>query len=71
MTKTYHFWITGCQMNYADARRVATELEKLGYRSTPRAEDADVVVLETCTVRHANGIMRTTAPANRPVHRQE
>ncbi|HOU40639.1 MAG TPA: tRNA (N6-isopentenyl adenosine(37)-C2)-methylthiotransferase MiaB [Promineifilum sp.] len=51
MTKTYHFWITGCQMNYADARRVATELEKLGYRPTPRAEDADVVVLETCTVR--------------------
>ena len=51
MTKTYHFWITGCQMNYADARRVATELEKLGYRSTPRAEDADVVILETCTVR--------------------
>ncbi len=51
MTKKYHFWITGCQMNYADARRVATELEKLGYQSTPRAEDADVVILETCTVR--------------------
>ena len=51
MTKTYHFWITGCQMNYADARRVAVELEKLGYQATPRAEDADVVVLETCTVR--------------------
>lgn len=49
--KTYYFWITGCQMNYADARRVATELEKLGYRSTERAEDADVIVLETCTVR--------------------
>ena len=51
MTKKYHFWITGCQMNYADARRVATELEKLGYKSTGRAEDADVIVLETCTVR--------------------
>jgi len=51
MDKTYHFWITGCQMNYADARRVATELEKLGYRATPRPEEADVVILETCTVR--------------------
>ncbi len=51
MTKTYHFWITGCQMNHADARRVATELEKIGYQSTPNAEEADVVVLETCTVR--------------------
>lgn len=49
--KKYHFWITGCQMNYADARRVATRLEKYGYRSTSRAEDADVIVLETCTVR--------------------
>ncbi|MCP4362003.1 MAG: tRNA (N6-isopentenyl adenosine(37)-C2)-methylthiotransferase MiaB [Chloroflexi bacterium] len=51
MSKKYHFWITGCQMNYADARRVATELEKLGYTAAPRAEDADVIVLETCTVR--------------------
>ena len=38
-------------MNYADARRVATELEKLGYQSTPNLQEADVVVLETCTVR--------------------
>lgn len=49
--KTYNFWITGCQMNYADARRVATELEKLGYRATPNTDEADVVVLQTCTVR--------------------
>ncbi len=38
-------------MNYADARRVATELEKLGYQVTPSAEEADVLVLQTCTVR--------------------
>jgi len=38
-------------MNYADARRVATELERLGYETTPRAEDADVILLQTCTVR--------------------
>lgn len=38
-------------MNYADARRVATELEKLGYQSTPKMDEADVIVLETCTVR--------------------
>ncbi len=51
MSKKYHFWITGCQMNYADARRVATELEKLGYQATSVADDADVVILQTCTVR--------------------
>ena len=49
--KKYHFWITGCQMNYADARQVATALEKQGYRSSPTPDDADVVVLQTCTVR--------------------
>ena len=38
-------------MNYADARKVATALERHGYRATPKAEDADVIVLETCTVR--------------------
>ncbi|RMH00237.1 MAG: tRNA (N6-isopentenyl adenosine(37)-C2)-methylthiotransferase MiaB [Chloroflexi bacterium] len=51
MTKKYHFWITGCQMNYADARRIATQLEHLGYQATHRADDADVVILQTCTVR--------------------
>ncbi|MCP5098523.1 MAG: tRNA (N6-isopentenyl adenosine(37)-C2)-methylthiotransferase MiaB, partial [Chloroflexi bacterium] len=51
MTKTYNFWITGCQMNYADARRVATQLENLGYRATNATDEADVIVLQTCTVR--------------------
>ena len=51
MSKKYHFWITGCQMNYADARQVVSLLEKQGYQATPRAEDADVIVLQTCTVR--------------------
>ncbi len=51
MPKKYHFWISGCQMNYADARQVATRLEALGYRATGSTEDADVIVLQTCTVR--------------------
>ncbi|MEM7114969.1 MAG: tRNA (N6-isopentenyl adenosine(37)-C2)-methylthiotransferase MiaB [Chloroflexota bacterium] len=38
-------------MNYADARRVSTELEKIGYQSTEQVGEADVIVLETCTVR--------------------
>ena len=51
MGKKYHFWISGCQMNYADARQVANRLEQLGYRATDSAEEADVIVLQTCTVR--------------------
>lgn len=38
-------------MNYADARQVASALERNGYQSTERAEEADVIVLETCVVR--------------------
>ena len=40
-------------MNVADSRRVASALESLDYRSTRRAEDADVVVLNTCVVRQS------------------
>ncbi|RME43007.1 MAG: MiaB/RimO family radical SAM methylthiotransferase, partial [Chloroflexi bacterium] len=47
----YHIWTIGCQMNVADSQRMGSELEKLGYRWTERAEDADVIVLNTCVVR--------------------
>ncbi len=51
MTATYHIWTIGCQMNVADSQRLASELEMLGYVWSDRAEDADVVVLNTCVVR--------------------
>jgi tRNA-2-methylthio-N6-dimethylallyladenosine synthase len=40
-------------MNVADSRRVASALEGLDYQPTPRAEEADVVVLNTCVVRQS------------------
>ena len=40
-------------MNVADSQRVASALEHLGYHAAPRAEDADVVVLNTCVVRQS------------------
>jgi tRNA-2-methylthio-N6-dimethylallyladenosine synthase len=49
----YYLWTIGCQMNDADSRRVASELEKLGYRATRDAESADVIVLNTCVVRQS------------------
>ena len=49
----YHIWTAGCQMNVADSQRAASELERLGYRPTPVAEQADVVVLNTCVVRQS------------------
>jgi tRNA-2-methylthio-N6-dimethylallyladenosine synthase len=47
----YYIWTIGCQMNVADSRQVATALEGLGYAPVDRAEEADVVVLNTCVVR--------------------
>jgi tRNA-2-methylthio-N6-dimethylallyladenosine synthase len=47
----YHIWTEGCQMNVADSLRVASVLERLGYQSANRAEDANVIVLNTCVVR--------------------
>ena len=47
----YHIWTIGCQMNVADSERVAAGLERLGFTPTDRAEDAEVVVLNTCVVR--------------------
>jgi tRNA-2-methylthio-N6-dimethylallyladenosine synthase len=49
----YHIWTAGCQMNVADSQRVASELERLGYRPVPSPEGADVIVLNTCVVRQS------------------
>ncbi len=49
----YHIWTSGCQMNVADSRRVASALEDMKYQPTDNAEEADVVVLNTCVVRQS------------------
>lgn len=40
-------------MNVADSRRVAAALEELNYQAAARAEDADVIVMNTCVVRQS------------------
>lgn len=40
-------------MNSADSLRVSSALEQLGYHSSPKIEDADVIVLNTCVVRQS------------------
>ena len=41
----------GCQMNVADTERAATGLRKSGYELSNTLDDADVVLLNTCSVR--------------------
>ena len=49
----YYIWTVGCQMNVADSERLARELSDRGHRSTDNAADADLVVMNTCSVRQA------------------
>lgn len=41
----------GCQMNVYDSQRMTDVLAPEGYDETPRLEEADVVVLNTCHIR--------------------
>src|SRR4051812_10323273 len=41
----------GCQMNYHDSERMAGLLEQAGYDRTEDDRDADVIVINTCSVR--------------------
>jgi len=50
---TYHIWTVGCQMNQADSQRVSTLLEGLGWQEAPSMEQANLVILNTCSVRAA------------------
>ncbi len=49
--KRYHLRTYGCQMNEHDSERLAGLLESDGYQPTDSAENADVVLLNTCCIR--------------------
>ncbi|MGH3370523.1 MAG: MiaB/RimO family radical SAM methylthiotransferase, partial [Nocardioidaceae bacterium] len=51
MPKTYYLRTFGCQMNEHDSERMAGLLEVQGYRRIGAAEDADVVIFNTCAIR--------------------
>ena len=41
----------GCQMNVADSQEMGRHLEARGFSPTPRAGEADCILVNTCTVR--------------------
>lgn len=51
MARTYWIRTFGCQMNEHDSERMAGLLEVQGYRRSPSAEEADVVIFNTCAIR--------------------
>ncbi len=52
MSKTVHIKTFGCQMNEHDSQRMLDLLADLGYRAVPTPEEASLVVVNTCSVRH-------------------
>lgn len=49
--KRYLVQTFGCQMNVHDSRRIEEVLAREGYAATEEPKDADVIVLNTCSVR--------------------
>jgi tRNA-2-methylthio-N6-dimethylallyladenosine synthase len=47
----YHIWTVGCQMNVADSRKLAAGFDRAGLTPVDAMDDADLVVLNTCSVR--------------------
>jgi tRNA-2-methylthio-N6-dimethylallyladenosine synthase len=48
---SYHIETWGCQMNVHDSEKLAGALEREGYGKAERAEQADVILLNTCSIR--------------------
>lgn len=51
MSKKYLIETFGCQMNFHDSERMAGLLEQAGYELTDDDLEADVIVINTCSVR--------------------
>ena len=51
MSGKYYIWTVGCQMNKADSEKLAAGFQRMGLKATDRPERADIVVLNTCSVR--------------------
>ena len=41
----------GCQMNFSDSEVVASILANQGYNTTQNLEEADLVLVNTCSIR--------------------
>jgi len=52
-TKRYHVTTFGCQMNEHDSERMKGMLESLGYDEAPVADEADLILFNTCSIRES------------------
>lgn len=64
MERRYHIATHGCRVNQADSAALAHRLDAEAWTRTPSDAEADLVVLNTCTVTH-----RSDADVRKAVHR--
>ena len=50
-SKKFYIESYGCQMNFADSEVVASIISKEGYNSSKNLNDADLILLNTCSIR--------------------
>ena len=70
-----HIETFGCQMNVTDTERAATKLRAGGFRISDSAAEADVILLNTCSIRekaeqkvfHRIGEIKRTRPGSQPL----
>jgi len=51
MNKKFYLETFGCQMNVVDSERIVDLLQQSGYHQVLSADDADLILLNTCSVR--------------------
>lgn len=49
----FHVWTLGCQMNQSDSEEMAGALLAAGCEEAPRIEEAELIVINTCSIREA------------------
>lgn len=49
--KNFHIITYGCQMNEHDSEQMTGMLQALGYRRTATPDEADIIMLNTCSIR--------------------
>jgi len=51
--RTFHVWTIGCQMNTAESAAITSALRQRGLTPVGAIDDAELVVLNSCTVRES------------------
>lgn len=69
-TERFFVWTIGCQMNVAESSAITAALQARGLQPAPTAESADLIVLNSCTIRES-AEARVQGQLHRLAHRKK